>query len=355
MPLWPANGSISEEEVGRTADLCRGLAWCLTQDIYALPSTHGEIESLITTQVQTGRFIFLNDTRWAGFRSWARFLGFATGDDSSFFFDPTVAVRSELKEVIRKGETVPAAEFVSRLAVRLPVLDSGVYRLEVEQVLRPESWTAPATGHLSTALSFALRRLQKQGMIGLVTLADAGSRLTLVGQGADMGKLYPYQLVEGRIMSLLSYWPTADEINDCIKHEAEGAHDAVLLAVHKPSPLSYKQISSGVKFEASEEDLFKYLITKDVPSGVHVVPITGASGVGKSHMVRILTARLQSTNEDDRYVIIRIPKSASLRRVVELILEKLPGRSTRQSRQSFLRRSLKNSTSKLQLSGSKES
>ncbi|MFJ4543050.1 protein DpdG [Pseudomonas sp. NPDC088885] len=183
MPLWPANGSISEEEVGRTADLCRGLAWCLTQDIYALPSTHGEIESLITTQVQTGRFIFLNDTRWTGLRSWARFLGFATGDDSSFFFDPTVAVRSELKEVIRIGETVPAAEFVSRLAVRLPVLDSGVYRLEVEQVLRPESWIAPATGHLSTALSFALRRLQKQGMIGLVTLADAGSRLTLVGQG----------------------------------------------------------------------------------------------------------------------------------------------------------------------------
>lgn len=183
MPLWPANGSVSEEEVGRTADLCRGLAWCLTQDIYALPSTHGEIESLITTQVQAGRFIFMNDTRWAGFRSWARFLGFATGDDSSFFCDPTIAVRTELKEVIQKGETVPAAEFVSRLAARLPVLDFGAYRLEVEQVLRPERWTAPAAGHLSTALSFALRRLQKQGMISLVTLADAGSRLTLVGQG----------------------------------------------------------------------------------------------------------------------------------------------------------------------------
>lgn len=126
-------------------------------------------------------------------------------------------------------------------------------------------------------------------------------------------------------MSLLNYWPAADEINDCIKHEAEGAHDAVLLAVHKPSPLSYKQISSGEKFEASEDELFKYLITKDVPSGAHVVPITGASGVGKSHMVRILTARLQSMNEDGRYVMIRIPKSASLRRVVELILEKLPG------------------------------
>lgn len=125
-------------------------------------------------------------------------------------------------------------------------------------------------------------------------------------------------------MSLLRYWPVAEEINACIKHEAEGAHDAVLLAVHRPSPLSYKLISSGEKFDATEEELFEYLITKDVPSGAHVVPITGASGVGKSHMVRILNAHLQSVNEDGRYVVIRIPKSASLRKVVELILEKLP-------------------------------
>lgn len=126
-------------------------------------------------------------------------------------------------------------------------------------------------------------------------------------------------------MSLLSYWPTDGEVNLCINHEAEGAHDAVLLAVHQPSPLSYRLISSGKSIEASEDDLFNYLMTKDVPSGSHVVPITGASGVGKSHMVRMLAARLQNANEDGRYVIIRIPKSASLRRVVELILTELPG------------------------------
>ncbi|MBU9187920.1 protein DpdG [Burkholderia gladioli] len=183
LPLWPVDGNISEDGTGRTADLCRGLAWCLAQDIYTLPSTSEGIDNLVTTQVKPGGFIFMNKTnRLSGFRAWARFLGFATGDDSSFFCDPTVAVRSELKEVIQKNETVPAAEFVSRLAARLPVLDSGAYRLEVEQVLRSERWTAPAAGHLSTALSFALRRLQKQGMIGFVTLADAGSRLTLVGQ-----------------------------------------------------------------------------------------------------------------------------------------------------------------------------
>lgn len=136
-------------------------------------------------------------------------------------------------------------------------------------------------------------------------------------------------------MSLLNYWPNADEINDCIKHEAEGAHDAVLLAVHQPAPISYTQISSGEKFDSNENNLFKYLITKDVPSGSHIVPITGASGVGKSHMVRILTARLDSINKDGRYVIIRIPKSASLRRVVELILEKLPGDEYAQVKEDF--------------------
>jgi hypothetical protein len=183
LPLWPTDASVSEEGVGRTADLCRGLAWCLAQDIYTLPSPYTEIESLVKTQVQPGHFIFLNDTRWTGLRSWARFLGFATGDSSSFFCDPTMAVRSELKEIIHKKELLPAAEFVSRLAARLPVLDSGLYRREVEQALKEETWKGAASGHLSTALSFALRRLQKQGTIALEILADADSKLTLTGQG----------------------------------------------------------------------------------------------------------------------------------------------------------------------------
>jgi hypothetical protein len=136
-------------------------------------------------------------------------------------------------------------------------------------------------------------------------------------------------------MSLQKYWPVAEEVNHCINHEAEGAHDAVLLAVHQPSPLTYRLISSDRKLEASEEELFQYLITNDVPSGAHLVPITGASGVGKSHMVRVLAARLQGINEDGHYVIIRIPKSASLRRVVSLILEKLPGEKYADVRAGF--------------------
>lgn len=136
-------------------------------------------------------------------------------------------------------------------------------------------------------------------------------------------------------MSLLNYWPIADEINKCIKHEAEGASDAVLLSVHRPSPLSYREISSGQQFVADEDQLFKYLISEDVAEGVQIVPITGASGAGKSHMVRILNARLQSLNGDGKYVVISIPKSASLRGVVELILEQLEGDEYAQVKAEF--------------------
>lgn len=124
-------------------------------------------------------------------------------------------------------------------------------------------------------------------------------------------------------MSLINYWPSKAEVNDCIKPEAEGAHNAVLLAVHQPSPLSY-QIEKGPKVATTEDELYRFFMTPDVPMGVHVMPITGKSGVGKSHMVRMLAARLQAEDSEGKYVVIRIPKSASLRHVVELILAPLP-------------------------------
>ena len=182
LPLWPNESVVSEDNIGRSADLCRGLAWCLAQDIYELPSVYKEVDNMVRSQIEAGRFVFLNDTRWTGLRSWARYLGFAIGTGSGFLFDPTIVVRAQLKDVIQKNESLTGEEFVSRLAVRIPVLDKGIYRTEVEQALRTQTWLAPATDHLSSSLSIALRRLQKQGTIALESMADAGSRLALTGQ-----------------------------------------------------------------------------------------------------------------------------------------------------------------------------
>ncbi len=130
-------------------------------------------------------------------------------------------------------------------------------------------------------------------------------------------------------MSLENYWPSLEEINRCIKAEAENSSDEVLLAVHQEFPLVHLKVGPDGKVmpesktTATEEELLKYFIG-DAPSGSHVLPITGSSGVGKSHLIRMLDAYLRRLPDAHRYLVIRIPKSASLRRIVELILEAEP-------------------------------
>lgn len=124
-------------------------------------------------------------------------------------------------------------------------------------------------------------------------------------------------------MMLERYWPEADAVDACIKNEAETADVSVLLAVHQPSPLAQRNAATGDLSPASEKDLLDAFLTDNVPTGALLVPITGPSGIGKSHIVRWLDAQLQRSTKREKLHIIRIPKSASLRTVVELILEPL--------------------------------
>jgi hypothetical protein len=125
------------------------------------------------------------------------------------------------------------------------------------------------------------------------------------------------------VNALLRYWPVRDEVNACIKAEAEAASEEVLLAVHQPSPLVHRQVDGSLETPATEADLLNALLTDDLPQGTLILPITGASGAGKSHLVRWLAAQLRRHPKAERMLVIRIPKSASLRTVVELILEPL--------------------------------
>ncbi|MET3527175.1 protein DpdH [Phenylobacterium koreense] len=122
---------------------------------------------------------------------------------------------------------------------------------------------------------------------------------------------------------LQNYWPKEAQVNACIKNEAETADVAVLLAVHQPSALTTIDVGSGAATPVSEDDLLEAFLTDNVPGGTLLFPITGASGAGKSHIIRWLDAQLQRSAKREQLHIIRIPKSASLRTVVELILEPL--------------------------------
>jgi hypothetical protein len=125
--------------------------------------------------------------------------------------------------------------------------------------------------------------------------------------------------------TLERYWPSQKNVAECIRTEAEAVDDAVLLAVHEPGPLITRSAGGGVERRATERDLLESLMRDASDGSAVLVAITGESGVGKSHMVRWLNAQLQRHPQFGQLVIVLVPKTASLRQVVELILEPLKG------------------------------
>jgi hypothetical protein len=194
LPLWPDSGESTDEGTGPTADFVRELSWMLAQDIYTFPfdSTEEEAVVLEGRQVIQGKFIFKNRARWGGVGFWARYTGFAGADRGCI--DPTSAIRAELEVIFQGARVLPAGAFLRELSTRLPVLDSGSYRTQVEGALKPEVWRRPPEGQLSTSLSFALRRLQLERVIKLDVPADAGDTLTLSGR--NFRPWHPFSQVE---------------------------------------------------------------------------------------------------------------------------------------------------------------
>jgi hypothetical protein len=172
---------LSGESPGLAADFVRGIAWLLLQDIYGFPTAWDDVNTIQSAQI-SGISMLGNDIRWNGLRLWSRYLGFATGESSSFQIDPTIAVRSILPSIFESRIEISAHEFLEEVAIRLPVLDFGRYRAEVEGVLNSQVWRKPADGHLSSSLSFALRRLALDNIIYLEGKADAGSSYRLTGK-----------------------------------------------------------------------------------------------------------------------------------------------------------------------------
>jgi hypothetical protein len=125
--------------------------------------------------------------------------------------------------------------------------------------------------------------------------------------------------------SLKDFWPSLSNIAECIRTEAEVVDDAVLLAVHEPGPLITRTANGAVERPSTEANLLASLMRDASDGSAVLVAITGESGVGKSHLVRWLHAQLQRHPRRDQLVIVLVPKTASLRQVVERILQPLQG------------------------------
>ena len=191
------NENFWYSEENKSADFCRAQAWMLMQDVYSFrPKSWKEVEAFATQQgvekpatskqkctPETPR-VFGNGTRWNGFTSWSDFLGFGNTMFGEFSIDPTQAIRPHLCEIVPSKESLPIADFVDAIALKLPVLDGGVFRKLVEEKVNSSKWEAPKANELSTSFSRSLLRFSADGTIKLENKADARDKRVLLGKGS---------------------------------------------------------------------------------------------------------------------------------------------------------------------------
>lgn len=195
--LWSEDGRPS---LAGPRDLTRALAWLLAQELYQPIRPWKDSSEFSVQRLQQKQFgqeqkgwLFSNDTRFASFKRWAVYLGFAwplnarienSSVDAQFLGDPTEALRDVIPQLLLvRDRDVPLPEFLSELAIALPVVDMGQHRAAVLEHLIPGTLELPPQDALSTSLSHAMLRLQDEGLVMLSNKSDIDKRLLSLGAG----------------------------------------------------------------------------------------------------------------------------------------------------------------------------
>lgn len=124
-------------------------------------------------------------------------------------------------------------------------------------------------------------------------------------------------------MSIAKFWPTPAQVKACIQPEAEIPPAAVLLAVHRR--MEFQFVEGQEHRPVQEAYLLERLLDPNVERGTALITIRGSSGIGKSHAIRWLEAKLRAMPDSGSRHIILLPKSTSLKGAIKLILADLEG------------------------------
>jgi hypothetical protein len=106
-----------------------------------------------------------------------------------------------------------------------------------------------------------------------------------------------------------------------IATEAVSPSKSVFLATHAPLDIHRTSVAGGrpgVTKVVNERDVLNDFLTRPTNKGVLIMPVLGESGAGKSHLVRWIAVKLQSTSKRQ---VIYLPKdNTSLAGVINLLL-----------------------------------
>lgn len=112
-------------------------------------------------------------------------------------------------------------------------------------------------------------------------------------------------------------------VGGTIATEAASPSDAVLMATHTPLRIrrrGQQQSQAAVAYHIAETELVDEFLNAPPKEGILVAPVLGASGTGKSHLVRWAYANIE--RRQGRHVIYLQKTMTSLRDVVEALLMK---------------------------------
>jgi len=109
---------------------------------------------------------------------YADFLGFFEKQGNTYVVDPTRAILGELPNIFYEKNLL-INDFIGLLSEKLPVLDDGGYRKEVEEIMLDNGLQKKPDNYLSKSLSHALFRLSRMKKIRFTTVSDDVSALTL--------------------------------------------------------------------------------------------------------------------------------------------------------------------------------
>jgi hypothetical protein len=117
-------------------------------------------------------------------------------------------------------------------------------------------------------------------------------------------------------------WDPA-HVQDTVFVDAASPSDAVFIATHQPAHIIRRPLDGSEGGErVTEDELLTEFLRPDAK--MMLLPILGEPGTGKSHLVRWLWAQIGDGGPSRR--VVYVPKyGTSLRKVVELILEKMEG------------------------------
>lgn len=105
--------------------------------------------------------------------AYGHFLGFLEpAEKGGHVVDPTEAVARVVRDEFEPGRDVEIRDCLAALAEKLPVLDGGQFRQEVEEKMEERGFRRPPKDRLSRAMSHALYRLRIGGVIQLEELSD---------------------------------------------------------------------------------------------------------------------------------------------------------------------------------------